>query len=123
VLRDALRDGGVATIQILLRYTLRVAGREPYDRFVQTIIDLATGEEGTMITAAESYFQEGRERGREEGREEGLRRALEHMLVLRFGPLGADARARLERAEATSIQRWLGRVLTASSPDDVLSAD
>jgi hypothetical protein len=151
VLREALRDGGAAHVEILLRYTLRVAGREPFDRFYQTIIDLASGEEDIMITAAESYYQEGRERGLEEGRErgleegrergleegrergleegrergleEGLRRALEEVLVQRFGPLRAGDRARLEQAAPATLQRWLGRAVAAASLDDVLAGE
>lgn len=121
VLHQALREGGVAHVDILLRYTLRVAGREPFDRFYQTIVDLASAEEGSMITAAQSYFQEGHERGLEEGRERGLRQGLAQLLAQRFGSLDDEVRARLDRAAPATLERWFGRVLTATSLDDALT--
>lgn len=127
VVRDALRDVGFAPVDILLRYTYRVAGHEPYDRFRQSIIDIASGQEDIMNTAARSYYQdaleEGRERGLEEGLAKGLRQGLEQLLAQRFGPLGDDTRARLDRAAVSTLQRWFGRVLTASSLDDALTVD
>lgn len=131
ILRETWRAHGAAPVAILLRYAFRVAGREPYERFKQTIIDIAPGEEDPMITAAESYYQEGRERGLEEGRERGLeegrmeasRRNLEQLLAQRFGPLGDGARARLDRAALATLERWVGRVLTAASLDDALDGE
>lgn len=122
VLREALQ-GGAAHVNILLRYTSRVAGREPFDRLQQTIIDIAPAEVSSMITAAQSYYEEGREQGRQEGRQEGLREGLAQLLSHRFGPLAPDIRARIDGATPATVQRWFQRALSATSVTDVLDGD
>lgn len=62
-----------------------------------------------------------REEGRQEGRQEGERLVLTRLLVRRFGPLDADARARLESANAATLEAWADAVLTAGSLDEVLA--
>jgi hypothetical protein len=65
----------------------------------------------------------GREEGLEQGREETRRRErdlLAKLLMGRFGPLPETAVARLNVADSAQIDRWVERVLTASSLADVL---
>lgn len=126
-LRQAIRDGGVDRVEVLLRYTVRVAGRDSFDRLFQLVNGLAADEGTTMITAAQSYCEEGRERGLEQGRErgleEGLRTALHRLLARRFAPLDDATLVALERAPRPTLERWFERALTAASLADVLTDD
>jgi predicted transposase/invertase (TIGR01784 family) len=62
----------------------------------------------------------GREEGREEGRQEGERLLLLRQLAAKFGALPNEARARVEQASASELERWAERVLSAPSLADVL---
>ncbi len=59
--------------------------------------------------------QEGRQEGVKQGRTEGQRGILAKQLKLKFGPLDAEAEARLAQATSAQLGRWAERVLTASS--------
>ena len=67
-----------------------------------------------MLTTAESLRREGQAKGKQE--------ALLVLLRQRFGPLPAATVARVDKATAAELDLWLGRVLTASSLDEVLRA-
>jgi hypothetical protein len=65
-------------------------------------------------------LENGLERGLNEGREEGLRTALLIQWPLRFGrAAGPRIRARLDRADFTTLKRWTQHLLTAKRPADV----
>lgn len=61
--------------------------------------------------------------GRNEGRKEGYRALLRTLLQERFGELPADAIARLDDADADTLDVWGRRVLTATSLADVFASD
>jgi hypothetical protein len=63
----------------------------------------------------------GLEQGREQGRLEGEARALLKQLRLRFGPASEGVAARVRSAPEADLERWLERVLTAASLDDVFA--
>ena len=67
--------------------------------------------------------QEGREEGRQEGREEGRQQALvaavRQLLIGKFHALEARDEVRLSAATLEALDRYLQRVLSASSPADV----
>ena len=132
---DALDDS--QQFMAALHYLREVAGPAPFEEFRRRVIDLAPNQESLMITAAQFDFERGRERGvqegrqagrqegrqegREEGREEGLRVSLATLLVQRFGPLDDATRARIDHASAPTIERALGRLLTAPTIAAVLT--
>jgi hypothetical protein len=58
-----------------------------------------------------------------EGIKLGYRALLRKQLQQRFGPLPADAMARLEEADADTLRAWGGRVLTAGSLADVFAPE
>jgi predicted transposase/invertase (TIGR01784 family) len=60
-------------------------------------------------------------KARQEGRAEGEARLLLKMLGLRFGPLSDTTRARVESATIEQLDTWAERILTATTPDDVLA--
>ena len=81
------------------------------------------------MTAAQEWMLEGMEKGRLEGREEGLeageRRALASTLNklarLRFRDVPREAAARIEAATKPDLERWLERILTAETLDDLFA--
>ncbi len=73
---------------------------------------------------ARRYLAQGRQEGRQEGVEIGQLQGQCAMLIRlaekRFGSLPPEVRARLEAADLTTTDRWLDRLLTASSLDELL---
>jgi len=69
--------------------------------------------------------QEGRLQGQQEGRiqgqQEGQRLLLGRQLRLKFGPLPAEASERLEKASLRQLESWAGRLLTATSLEEIWS--
>jgi predicted transposase YdaD len=63
--------------------------------------------------------REGERRGRREGRATMLLRQME----ARFGEVPADLAARIEAADEASLDQWAVRVLTATTPEEVLDGD
>lgn len=63
---------------------------------------------------------EGEAKGMAEGEAKGKAETLRKLLSLKFGQLPESASLRLAAANQTDIDRWLERVLTANSLDDVL---
>jgi hypothetical protein len=68
-------------------------------------------------------LKEGLKEGRKEGIELGYRAVLRAQLEQRFGELPADALARLEEADADTLDVWARRVLTAGSLADVFAPE
>jgi predicted transposase/invertase (TIGR01784 family) len=62
---------------------------------------------------------EGEAKGRAEGLLQGRTSLLERLLSRKFGPLPAEARARLEAASSADIEGWAERVLFAQSLEQV----
>ncbi|MGC4066746.1 MAG: DUF4351 domain-containing protein [Polyangiaceae bacterium] len=61
-----------------------------------------------------------RQEGRQEGRQEESRNVLSRLLELKFGPLDADHLARINAANKPTLDRYIERVLTATSVREVL---
>ena len=77
------------------------------------------------MTAAQEWFHEGKQEGRTEGRDEGERAALASTLSklarLRFRDVPPDSAARIESASKVDLKRWLERILTAETLDDLFA--
>lgn len=77
------------------------------------------------MTAAQEWMLEGMEKGLERGREEGERSALASMLTrqvrLRFRDIPHEAVARIEAAHKPELERWIERILTAETLDDLFA--
>jgi hypothetical protein len=73
-----------------------------------------------IMTTAEMLRREGETRGVKKGEVLGKQGALLLQLRQRFGRLPAAAVARIDKARATELDVWFGRVLTAASLEDVL---
>ena len=107
----------------VLRYILETSRAEPAT--LRELLARQVGREAAeeIMTTAEMLRREGRDQGRQEGELLGKRGALLLQLRQRFGRLPSAAVARVDKAEATDLDVWFGRVLTASSLDEVLEAN
>jgi hypothetical protein len=72
------------------------------------------------MTAAEEWMKLGEARGEARGRTEGARRLLRNLLLLKFGAIPQSLSSRIDDATYESLEEAVGRVLTATSPDEVL---
>jgi hypothetical protein len=83
----------------------------------------------TFMTAAQEWMLEGMEKGLEKGREEGrqegehtaLVSTLAQLIRLRFRALPPEVTPRIEAASKAELQRWIERILTAETLDDLLA--
>jgi hypothetical protein len=97
----------------------------------QLYAQLYPQEASTMTGFAQRFIEEGKQEGRQEGKQEGIEqgmqrgeaRVLTTLLRLRFGELPDAIQQRIEAADADTLLRWSERVLTAQTPDDVLTQD
>lgn len=64
-----------------------------------------------MMTIAEQWEQQGIERGEA--------KALLRLVHAKCGRAGSAMAARIQAAEPAQLERWLERILTANSPDDL----
>lgn len=78
------------------------------------------GEKARQQWFAEGKL-EGRAEGKAEGRAEGLAEVLLRQLTRRFGPLSADAVARVRSAPLARLEAWCDRVLDARDLAAVLA--
>lgn len=60
--------------------------------------------------------------GRAEGREEGLHLALLKQIELKFGQPSPTTRGRVERATESELERWIERILTAETLDELFES-
>ncbi|HEX6812790.1 MAG TPA: DUF4351 domain-containing protein, partial [Planctomycetota bacterium] len=70
-------------------------------------------------TCEEQYMTVG-EKLIEEGRQEGAQRTLLMQIEQRFGAVHPTVAQRVEEASPDQIDRWLRRILTAATLDDLL---
>lgn len=119
-------DGFIA----LMRYIANVGGRATFEEIRSAIAREVPHEEAAMITAAESFRQEGFELGKTEGKLEGKAEGvLEGMRVMvrrafetRFGTAPHAFTARVASASEAELSRLLERVVVAASRDEITQA-
>ena len=96
---------------------------------------MGTFSERFLQQGLERGLEQGLEQGREQGREQGLAqgehigvrkgeaRVLLTLLRLKFGTVSEAVEARIDQADADTLLRWSGRVLSAGSIEDVVGHD
>jgi hypothetical protein len=86
---------------------------------------IEVGREQGIEVGREQGIEVGREQGIEVGREQGIqqgeRMVLLRLLASRFGQLPQRVARRVERARPAQLERWLERILTAKSLDQVFA--
>jgi predicted transposase YdaD len=122
---------GVAALGKIWHYVMAVH-EGSHERVLPALAATLDDEEQrqTMSTIAEQLIEKGKKKGIEEGLEKGIekgiaegeRATLVRLLEQRFGPLSATARKRIEQAKRANLERWLDRVLTATTLADVLDS-
>ena len=103
-------------LAIVLRYILETSQAEPAKLRGLLARQVGRKEAEEMLTTAERLRRE----GAAEGEARGKRDALLLLLRQRFRRLPAAAVASVGRADAAELDTWFGRVLTASSLDELL---
>jgi hypothetical protein len=68
------------------------------------------------------YRDEAREEGRLEGRAEGLRATLRKLMKLKFGEVAEAVKDRIDTAPADDLERWVERILVATTAEDVIGS-
>lgn len=122
---DAIaRDARLEAVEGLLRYALSQAADSEHGDILDVVATLGDENgERTMRSVADKLFEDGYARGVakgiEKGIEKGQRALLSRTLERRFGSLTAAQRARIDVATAPEIERWVDRILVASSVDEL----
>jgi flagellar biosynthesis/type III secretory pathway protein FliH len=119
---------GGSTLCAVLCYLTHVSAI-PRPRISAAAEALPEPEKETFMTAAQEWMLEGLEKGlqqgRQEGRQEGERAALESTLTrlvrLRFREMPNHLNARIEAATTLELERWIERILTAETLDDLFA--
>ncbi|NVB41316.1 Rpn family recombination-promoting nuclease/putative transposase [Pseudenhygromyxa sp. WMMC2535] len=132
---------GASAVARLLRYVALVTGDLRYEDFYATIVAQIPETEEVVMTIAEQLRAEGREQGLAEGLEQGLEQGLERgleqgleqgreqaraqvlarLLRARFGALPEAYAAHIEAAGMDALDRYLDRLLSASTLEAVFN--
>jgi hypothetical protein len=114
----------------LLSYTWHVNRYIDRDTLVRQLVPLVGPEiEHTMLTYGQKLEQQGFDKGVEKGIEKGIEKGVEkgqrttllRLLTRRFGTLPEPVAERVAGATPADIERWLDRILDATSLDDIFA--
>jgi hypothetical protein len=75
----------------------------------------------TFMTAAQEWMLEGMEKGLEAGERRALASMLTRQVCLRFRDIPPEAVARIEAAHKRELERWIERILTAETLEDLFA--
>jgi hypothetical protein len=103
----------VAALAQLMRYIALVSDDLHLEVFRAKMREQAPEAEQAAMTIAEQMRREGREEGRAE--------VLRKLLSLKFGTVRPEHEARLSAATPGELDRWVERVLTAKTIEEVLA--
>jgi hypothetical protein len=73
------------------------------------------------MSTADVLRAEGEAKGEARGRAEGRAEALTQLLTLKFGTLTDATQIKVRTASTQQLAAWTGRVLTATTVDDVFA--
>ncbi|WP_428265279.1 hypothetical protein [Haliangium sp.] len=98
-----------------------------YDDFVLAHLDRAdfAAIKDLMLIEGYEYQSEVMRKPYQDGFEQGLEALVAVLLVrleTRFGPLSAEARERVQRADIAALSRWGAALLSAASVDELLAS-
>jgi hypothetical protein len=123
----------VAALTALLRYLPATHASVGAPKMVRLLENAASaGQKKVVVDVLDVFRKEGREEGKREGRAEGKRegraegkregraKTLLEQLAARFGPVPAEAKAKVLAAKEATLARWSLRVLTAPTLAAVL---
>jgi hypothetical protein len=117
-LDEVLRaPSGLAALEALLRYLVATHTRLNVEK-VGRILEKAAGPRAQEVIV--TVLDEIERRGERRGRTEGRARTLLELLAGRFGPVLAEVSERILAADEATLTTWTGRLLSASTLDEVL---
>jgi predicted transposase YdaD len=112
-IQEALHSpDGTEILKAVLTY-IQAVTETPADRLQQVMTRLGPEAEEVYMSTADMLRAEGEAKGRTE--------ALAQLLTLKFGTLPDAARTKLRAASAQQLADWTGRVLDATTVDDVFA--
>ena len=116
---------GVAAFGTVLRY-IHEATEIPPERVSRMVRQLGPRAEEAFMTGAQILRAEGEAKGRAEGKAEGEAKGkaevLLKLLELKFGSAPAATIERVRAAKIEELDRWVERIINASSLDEVLAS-
>ncbi|MFO0570829.1 MAG: DUF4351 domain-containing protein, partial [Polyangiaceae bacterium] len=107
---------GVAALGAVLRYVLEASETSP-EELRELTKRLGPKAEEAFMTGAQILTAAARAEGKAEGKADVLLRQLR----LKFGPLPESAEARVRSAAVADLDRWVDRVITATTLESVLA--
>jgi hypothetical protein len=117
--------GGRQAVGTLFCYIYSVRGQGSAESLLQKIPDPEVRE--AAMTIAQQLEQRGRKLGRQEGLQEGRREGrvevVLRLLDVKFGPLDEPVRARIADSDPATLDRYLERIVSATSLGEVLQDD
>ncbi|MGW4633878.1 Rpn family recombination-promoting nuclease/putative transposase [Nocardia sp. NPDC004415] len=118
------RPNGRGDLTAVMTYIGGVSDVEP-EKFDPLLDRLEPRVREAVVTTLEKFMARGaalgEARGEARGEVIGKRQALLQLLSLKFDDVAESVAVRVEAATAAELDRWIGRVLTASTVDEVLS--
>jgi hypothetical protein len=117
LLERAHDEAGTEAFTQIFVYLSEVDGGDTLYEAIEAIIDDEDREE--TMSLRKKWEDAALARGIERGIEQGIERVLLNLLQLKFGDIGDAGRERVEHASREELERWAGRVLSATSLDDV----
>jgi len=96
-----------------MRYFALVSESVPFEVFRAKILEQLPGTE--EIAMSTTWFEDQQEKALSKGRTEGRAEVLRKQLVLKFGALDTEVDARIAAATPEALDRYLERVLTATT--------
>lgn len=109
---------GIAALRAVFKYISLVSDPLPSQDLVRTVDRLAPPIKELLMTPAQQWIREGEERGKLEGKLETLRL----LLSSKFGDVPESVQIRLQEGTDAELTRWIRRVLTAASLDEVFDS-
>ncbi len=126
----ATTEAGLRALGAVVRYVLEVHGGLDVEELAEIASTLLPGAGARIMATARELIEQGRAQGIAEGKAEGKaegvlagrRTTLRHLLRLKFREAATDTLlARLEAADAPTLDRWEEQVLAAPTIEAALS--
>jgi hypothetical protein len=116
-----LDERGANAIVSLIEYIQSLRPEANLERLRAAVAKARPGVEDRLMTTLRELKEQGRTEGRAEGEAHALARTLVRLLTLRFTTVPDDARQKIATASTTSLERWIERVVTATTIESVLA--
>ena len=111
-------DGGKRVLMMLISYLYQVGDVDEPNAFLEAIrITMGDDMKDTAMTMEKRALA----RGKEQGLQQGLQQAVRRQMETRFGPLDPATIERIEHATTAELERWLDRILSAASVDELMA--